>query len=114
MHPRNQPPPPGAESRAQLKSERIQSQLAALPEWERSSDSQEIRSRFPFAEGEKAGDFLRQARDLTHEHELRAVLMHAEGGSVVVTVRGSGQHGLTERDLVGAAALDRLYGRRAP
>ncbi len=98
---------------AKLKSERIQGLLAALPEWERSADGQEIRSLFPFAESDRAGDFLRLARDLIHEHELRAVLMQAENGSVEVTLRGSGEHGLTDRDLAGAAALDRLYGRKA-
>ncbi len=97
---------------AKLKSERIQGLLAASPEWERSADGQEIRSRFSFADGGNAGDFLRLARDLTYEHELRAVLMQAEDGSVEVTVRGSGKDGLTERDLRGAAALDRLYGRQ--
>ena len=40
--------------------------------------------------------------------------MLGEDGSVEVILRGSGEAGLTERDLAGAAALDRLYGRREP
>ncbi len=100
------------EVQAKLKSERIQGLLAPLPEWERSDDGLEIRSRFPFAESDRAGDFLRLAQDLTHERELRAAVMLGEDGTVEVALRGSGEHGLTERDLAGASALDRLYGRK--
>lgn len=96
------------------KSERIQSRLAELPEWEQSSDGREISSRFVFEGPEQAADFLRLARDLIHEQELRGALMLAEDGAVVATVRASGAEGLTERDLRGAAMLDRLCGRKAP
>ena len=61
-----------AAGQVQPRSERIQRLLAELPEWERSADGGEIRSRFTFADGRQAGDFLGVARDLTHEKELRA------------------------------------------
>lgn len=99
---------------ARLKSERIQGLLAELPQWELSADGGEIRSRFTFTGGRQSGEFLGTARDLTHEKELRAGLMLGEDGSVEVVLRGSREAGLTERDLAGAAALDRLYGRKAP
>lgn len=111
MHSRDQPPLPLGAPLANLSSERIQGLLADLPEWEPSSDGREIRSRFAFEAPEQAADFLRLARDLIHEQELRAALLLAEDGSVVATIRGSGPDGLTERDLRGAISLDRLYGR---